>query len=489
MSSSSEDTTFVLDRALDRARTLQRELERLLAKDFGFGLAPRILDLLQKTAKDAERKLGLLKKDGVFLDSRTPADERLDSIRTNAANLHLVHTLLDLVSRVGSSRLPLEMVRAFEQLAGDLLKVQDRVAILLQPVNTYNYRLLELNKIFRGWDHEFLVQVPSADSFSFLLHTILFHELGHPVFGRVVEKDLRGPLGTALARAERSLRVEIDKEVQSRMLAAGIPKPGRNSDQRDFWSKRQEAMREELLSYASEVARSWTEEIWCDLLATRLVGPGYLCAFQTLLLPFSSPGEASDSHPDSWLRLQVIARYSVQEKSAVDGFEAIYEEFGQRATTVEGVTKPTDAQLSIHHRIAHEVLKPDPESEFVELLFSKVRTSVPNPLEMPEFLEALIHGRDQLVHLVPPDPFLHFPPGTKLRSYEVVPFVFYVAWLFKLSQIGVWRDRYGWDAERQDDVLDQICMKALESAELVRRYRLKGISRESSEREGNQNRA
>lgn len=481
---------FVLNRAVERVQSLVREIARIAAKDFAFPLPGKLLDLLREEAEAIGAELSKLDQDPVIWNPQTPSEDRLDAIRTLATKMQWVHVRVSVVAGVDSSRLPFEMVGAFEELAAGLMNCR-AVEFILQPKFEYNYTVLPLRKLFKqpAMQDALLLSMPSADCASVALHTLFLHELGHPAFQQRIEKLLRPYVVVATAGADSALTAQIDAEVNRRLLAKGVPPPPQGPPHNATLSLWQLQFGQERLTLFDECVRvlfAWTEELWCDLCAARLVGPAYLCAYEALILPFLATNEPSHSHPDSWLRLQVLNSFLNDEAAREPQLQSITALFGTYAQPLSGLKQPAYATLPIPYQVAQYVLSPASGSNFLEVLTASVLAIVPSPITRPTFLDEIGRGLQQLEQLIPIDPYLHARgseragsgPGAageereppRLTAEEVVSFVFYCYWLFKLKGYGQWATRFNWQPERCDEVLTQMSLKALEAADLRRRF-------------------
>src|SRR5262249_38081009 len=156
--------------------------------------------------------------------------------RTNGATLAYVHELVGLLYGVDSPRVPFEIIRSFENLANDLLGTD--VRLMLKPSDAYNYEILDLGATGLPLSNAFLLYFPSAEASSFLIHTIFFHELGHPLFSHRVAQSLEPELALALAEAKQALDGQITAEAKRRLAAAGFPVPAGLGAQEELWEQR-----------------------------------------------------------------------------------------------------------------------------------------------------------------------------------------------------------------------------------------------------------
>lgn len=463
------DTVFVLERAKETASVIIREIKRVRAKDFPYPLPRKLLDILLERADKRSTALSELDDDQVFWDGGTSQEDRLAQIRTLAAALAFPHFALSLVYAVDSTRIPFEIIRAFQRLAGKLLRPADQVQIMLKPLEQYNYVIVPLGQIDSRLDQDYLLGFPSADSSSLSVHTMFLHELAHPVF-RLVRNELLSDIATALEAAESSLTGEIDAAVNTSMQSAGIQKPAEGSKELQTWGKMFTAYRKAVLDRAAEVTLKWVEEVFCDLCATRLAGPAYLCTYQAFALPFFSHTCPSEEHPDDWLRLQILRAAIARLSSLDEAFRDVCTRFGKYADLVNGIQGTNVSGIPVEFAVAHRVLRPSSDNPFIKRLFSCVDDRIPNPFAVEGFTEAMDRGLEGVGVCIPPDPTAYFKEGAGLEIEHIISYVFVVMWLFKLNHMDGWKKRYDWGVDRCNDALDCISIKALESAELAHSY-------------------
>ncbi len=61
-----------------------------------------------------------------------------------------------------------------------------------------------------------------------------------------------------------------------------------------------------------KMLESWTEEIWCDLIATKLLGPSYIASYIIFSILLASSGrieESSKTHPADRVRISIMRHY------------------------------------------------------------------------------------------------------------------------------------------------------------------------------------
>lgn len=61
-----------------------------------------------------------------------------------------------------------------------------------------------------------------------------------------------------------------------------------------------------------KMLKSWTEEVWCDLIASKLLGPSYIASYITFSLLLASSGnieESSPTHPSDRFRISIMKTF------------------------------------------------------------------------------------------------------------------------------------------------------------------------------------
>lgn len=100
------------------------------------------------------------------------------------------------------------------------------------------------------------IELPYSQGPSFFTNLAIYHEIGHFVFEELLNSDPPHPLLTAMYSAtRRSLK---------RALGRRPPDP-------------------QSFAVAAEIIENWTQEIFCDLFAIRLIGPAFSFAFVEML--------------------------------------------------------------------------------------------------------------------------------------------------------------------------------------------------------------
>jgi hypothetical protein len=355
-----------------------------------------------------------------------PSDMQL---KTAAELLVTIHRVLGVFEKSDSSRIPFELVRAFEQFTFELLGKE--VAFLFKPTRSYDYSVLDVHRVFSSivWEplqrvrpQPFVVSFPAAEATSVLLHTNLYHEIAHIYYNRYINDD------------------ELERLFEARP-------PGVDEGVRGTF-------------------RAWIEEICCDLLALRLAGPAFLCALQFFGDPFFDERSVSETHPGLVMRRRALFKYLRQLRED-------YPELDRASLLFGTYCEPTDArELRVQPKI-DESLVPvvreveDFASPLWEHLFTKLGACV-CPFARAGLAAAIETAVDQIGALVPP--VVKPSPGSEWTTAEVLAIAFCSAWQFRVAHLSRWT-RAGWSEERAQHVLSEIVLAGVEGGELELRYR------------------
>lgn len=466
---------IILESAQSSSRALLNEISRIEAKQFPLYLPKAYLASLHKFIKDVDARLDKLSKNKLVWDPGMPLGDRIDEIRSIAMRLQWAHFALSIVDKVDSSRLPLEMVPLIESVAEELIGIE-RARFMLHPAYHFSYSVLELHPYFLRFSGgaienskklgtPFALNIPTSECSSVLLHTLLLHEIGHPTFFRRAKAPLETPVNHAIATVQAKLATEIVSQLKSEISATGV----KEHENPTLFAERLVERGSVLMDKSRDVLTRWVEECFCDLSGITLAGPAFLLAFESFFLPFLSSEETADTHPAPSLRIHIMNKYLSALEAQSPRMKVLCDRMPDAAKLRNGVDLPDSKRMTLPQRIAFEALDPREDSSLLNTIFEKVRELIPCPPEKDGFLDGLEKSVSGIGRLIPPDPFIYMPKfqhtGTTIFSFALCS-----AWQFKLSEAHTWKKRFEWNEETREVVLNQITLKALEAAELRRRF-------------------
>jgi hypothetical protein len=156
------------------------------------------------------------------------------------------------------------------------------------PLEEYSYEILTLSRdMFDAFAEKALLddvawpllvfRAPSPPAEWPLFHSLMFHEIGHPLFrvhrGTLVAPNIAAEVDAAVAAAATDLFKQYEALEQKRVYI--------------------------------DAALRWTEEVFADAVGTLLVGPGFLSSLTRMLTAFRTD-VASETHPPTILRIGFI---------------------------------------------------------------------------------------------------------------------------------------------------------------------------------------
>lgn len=479
VSSGESSVGFLLASAIQRAQSLRKELEVLSKREYAFPHPSTFLRVLQDLSENTIGDIESLRTSPTFMNPRSPLKEQIETIERNAEVVGWIHDLIGVVQEVDSPRLPHEIVRSLESLAQELL-LAPQAGIILKATNNFTYMILDFgrpldptqpagsstpnvarftDRLRARLDGLFVLYFPLIESDDILMHTLFLHELGHLVFPRRMRAAIRDDFDTRLKHALLSLRGEISTSIQAYLRNNAYPAS----------STLVALIREyQIVGSARAIALQWLEEIFCDLCALRIVGPAYLRAFTSQLLPFSPHEVASRTHPDIDFRLQLLTLFSRRMQSASKSYGSLLQEFGGESGMIPPLGGAHAYPVEIEVRIAKSILEPTSSNSLLEAMCRWVETNIESPVSSVEFLNKHACATSSIEELIPP---LGDSSNTVSCSAAwSVALVLSSLWSFRLGGFPKWMSRYEWTDDKCVSVLDELGMKALESSELERRF-------------------
>lgn len=475
MPSQEEAARSVLDSALQRARAVAEEIERLKGKDYAFELPKQFLELLGRFTQQTIRDLKATPADPKIWNTSLDSMQRIDHVSTLATRAEWFHALLRTVDRVDSTRLPFEVVRSFEALLADLLGDGSNVKLLLKPERASNYAIVNLGALFldapwkedaKALQNAYKLSLPSSEPASMAMHTLFLHELGHSHFAanvtthfieEIASKALSSAAAESIIEAETNARLRIELKESPKSAAQD-----RNAVAAVLGSQ----VEKQILQTFPILFSAWTREVYADLFALRLVGPAYVCAFQAFFLPGLIREGASRTHPDPVLRMKIL-RWALDRWCEGDPTLATL-----RERFVESLFEIPEMPLVEErtHQFAGHLLDPANGSSGVLEQLASLIEAIPSPFSanLVNALEASLEGLDVLI---PPNPYLFVLDGSTIGIRAAVAFTFSAIWLYRLSKYEHWVSTYDWTQDHSERVLNQLAQKAFEAADLERRSR------------------
>jgi hypothetical protein len=428
----------ILSATLERIDAVRAELERLSTKAFPRPIARKLLELFAKRLPPIKSSVSKRYKSARVEGWSWQQLSR--EVRALTSPLRVIHPLLQYFDHTDSSRVPFEILDAFQTLAFEY--TQSRVEFILKPDRSYEYSTIDLKSYIayfsqglQAQETDFpavrIVCFPSAEAGSTLLHTNLFHEIGHCYYETKVDSEAVYKL------VAEALRPQF----------TATPASNGSSPSGEDQVK------------ANSFLTLWFEELFCDCFAFRTAGPAFASAY----LWYSEPIVAetsTETHPDANVRMYVLKRYIDRMKSELPEMNALCAQFGDHHLPATESNHRTGATS---HDLARAALLSE---TFLEGLFKLVDGTGTSPFAQAGFANKVKEATLGISNLIPPG--ATEPPLT--RCSDLLALVFNAGWLFRLTAMKEWK-AFGWDERRSADALNQVLLAAIEGGELVARHR------------------
>jgi hypothetical protein len=242
-----------------------------------------------KLALDELRKyLQSLKSDTGLTDL---ADDELETkIHFKTRIIPYLHEILGLVEHSDVASVPAELITP---IGRKLKQLFPKARIMVVSSSELNYSFIEIVQFFQGvWnvlecarpkgfpEKIFRISVPAVEDDQVLLHCMLGHEIGHPLY-------------TTNHVESKLLPVELDQATVSN-LAKRIKTQLESSDPADS-TFGELALKTMITSRVHSVVSRWIEELGADLFALSIFGPSFLLAFIHFVSGFLLLDDASDT--------------------------------------------------------------------------------------------------------------------------------------------------------------------------------------------------
>lgn len=492
-----EKKLAALASARERHAAITNELRRLKSKEFPKQVSWDLLSALELIVRDVGLRIHRYAELSTSQDD-SGEDTPSDTLAALVSPLLPVHDMLAWFDKTDSSRIPHELLEGFEQLTGDLLvPEQEHVAFVFVPARDYNYSVLDLHadlgrkRLSPRWKpvmdlrpHPVQVSFPAAEAGSTLLHTLLYHEIGHLFYKRRLSC---GPIFEAatlqLDAAEKALAIRMGSHFQGQLQEMGlsIPNEGSSAEYRANYEEVLSKRRSLLKSEARRTLFSWIEEICCDLIALRLAGPAFVCAFQFFWDPFLVRTSCSLQHPHWITRSKFLGAYSRNLQVELPGFKAMCELFGEHAD-LSNMSNPP-AERGANSAEILDYAKEDGDFAFgiaaqaisasdgpLMTCLAQVLKQCPSPFADPAMAKRVGDACAQIAVLAPP---IQRHPFFPVSHAEVLAIAFSSAWLFRTRDMqNIWQDSasFGWNDGEALGVLGQLLLAAVEAGDLELRY-------------------
>jgi hypothetical protein len=455
-----------------RIRSLKAEIKRVADKDHPYPEPDTIYSslgaVLDARAKRLDKAIHEYAKSGQTRQLQA-------TLGAVAAQLKEISGVFNLADRVDSARIPFEILRALSWVTYEYIGEDCHALVRLD--GAYNYSIISCRRRFEElkwqtfWAEQaarvsstpdrftvLILGFPSPEAAVILLHALAAHEIAHEIrrfHGTSFEPFRNAAVETVKRESQEFLQEQIKDNLRIR---EGVARPDAYNE-----SARQVEAKLE------KIADRWIDEVFADLVASRLVGPAFLAAYDRIAFQLD---KASASHPPGFVRRDLVREY-LQNRFPVVVDDPVWSGIltrtpsGDDWRTAVDENDPLKPLYPLGERICRLVLSD----------LSKIADLVPTPLAMDGLKELTDDMEEAIDNLAPPSVALNIE-STVSQAMKVW-LLMYAAWHFRLSfdRYDKFLDRYGWkeDSAKGEAVLGNLLAHSLQSLELRYRWECLGV--------------
>jgi len=453
-----------IESVLSRIQSIRTEIERVAAKDHPYAepgiVYSALLLVLDRSEKKVTQALSLYPKNPTLGDRATVV-----TLETEDKVLQDVAAIFNLADRVDSARIPFEIIRALSWAAKSLLQARCHTIIRLDTVYTYSIwscrEKFEEKDFGRQWrlaveeigssieDPVPLLGFPSTAAGSTLLHAIAAHEFAH-VLKNERKSDISRKLdGLAISLTTNRCNSSADA-LDGYARDTTIRRPGVSE-------KEALKLRRDQLEDSIKVAvRFWFSEVFCDLVAARLVGPAFLAALDRLTP--TSADSPSLTHPPISVRRSLVSDYLQTEIPNLP-LDDVWQDVLRSVTAGDDIDLPWI--------ICEEVITEGAPK--ISQIVNEVIISSPFGwvTDLNAFLASV---EESLEYLSPPSAGLKLAGNVEDANYFWL--LMFAAWRFRLTpkKFEGFKQTYGWTERKAEEALSNLLLHSLQSIELRSRW-------------------
>ncbi len=286
--------------AQDRASAIVEEKQRVENKVYASPGSQHLLNFVE----DAAIKLqGLLEaeKDIANTDLLNASELETRLHRTTKL-IPVLHMLLGFVEGSDVHRSPGQLMQPLRRYVRSIIPESE---IFVSAKAELNYSIQDIAEPLRKLLSDtplrsscellprllFVVNIPAVEAGEILIHGLLAHELGHPLYKR---HALAGKLLPNI-----KVKDELVKNLVKMLSEA--PKGQQNPTP-------ELRLREWVTEQVTSRTTGWVVELSCDAIGLRLFGPAMFFAAVHLMIAFKHLDEGSKTHPPSRLRIKLMIR-------------------------------------------------------------------------------------------------------------------------------------------------------------------------------------
>lgn len=462
---------WLLDCYISRLRSLKHEFERVRDKDHPYRTPTMVHEALIKFLERQCEEAEYLRD---YDDS-----EALNHLRTYRIIMKETIKLFVLSDRVDSPRIRFELLPALSWVASDMLQRPCQVIFRLErdldaDIFSVGDKLRSFNcediweevisqspgtqgtGAFDSFPEVLIMGFPSSSAGSMLMHALSAHELAHVLvsdskknvlsqLAALASEIVAAPLFTS------SLASMAENATWAELLDGYDEKEGRQGGHlKDVHDRECALLNPKNIPFTIMLA--WLKEMFCDLVAIRLVGPSFLAAIERLVPLDEKPDY---EHPAVRLRRGLCERYLKEDYSSIMGpiWDRLFD--GPQISV-------RDQRGPLWNLLEQALIDSFPKlkalTQIVPTTFS------PADLELDQCVEEMTHA---ITNLAPPSSSVTVT-GTA-RDIRYFWIMVYAAWKFRLSSsFDAWKEKHNWlgNDDEAETKLSNLVLQGVRALEL-----------------------
>lgn len=474
----------LITQVVQKARAIRSDISKLQELRFPSDNPRRLASLINNITQAIEDEILSRYRVG------PPSEEdfRRD-VKLSVQALHILGAHLRYIERATTTQTPWSLVRSLEKVAEQLHRGS---CFVIRPQWRYNYSLLELTTFYRkaffqlledrfdkalklalsdSINRLYVIGFPYIDRLSVLMHTLLGHELGHPIEEEYLEEEIEEEF-IKKQRYQKQLPPFVEEMYQAVLRELKVPP---NSEALDLQAT---ARVSKMLECVITLRRRALEELICDLTSVNLFGPAALFATEEFALSRELDAiekELPEHHYPPW-------RYRLRAMRQELTSEWVQRFIQEGQFTEEEVSHHLRAKLDsvgvlIEQDTDKQAINRIPEAriayESVEEALPKVRNFVKQRLERRGIrLDDLI-GRvntqllQRLEDWIPPDAYVD-EDNEIISDMRSILNIGWLRWIRKYAAVpsGIKTSKDIDEYFVEVDVLNRLVLKAIEYADL-----------------------
>ncbi len=449
---------------LSLARSIQTRLQEILANEFPTDAPERLGQIM----------LGIVQ--ALISTIKSNDDERM--LKFACGCLQEIGSHLRYIEGASSPRVPVSIVIPIEML---IRQMEPQARVMVRVQSSYNYEIFNVTDFYKqmlgqflgqtfgqilgGTSNLFVVAVPSVEHSNILLHAILSHEAGHRIASKYLESENQQELIKHI-----NLLIGDDLSWWDPEIKGKGP----------LWEFQ---LRQRIFKLIHQARTCALQELISDAVSYHLCGVSALFALDE----FSSSSDVLDTLPDPGSGFYPPWRYRIRQLITIAFSEGLPDAIGQ-------ITGPHPTKLIVEkslRRLDRLKAAADDRTDCAKIeadpFLDRVYRDIPMAMEksllfVKNELSGFKYTNDKLKEELPQlleRISLGMPPDSLGERGPDIRSALAAGWFYRTARLKVPNDDVStWEPE-DDEVLNRLVLKAIESIQLLKEFRKAGYGIEA----------